>query len=257
MRCKLTHKEGNPVKAHIIASAFHDRSPKTSSLIVGSGKNHYPKRSRTGLYDAELVTAEGEEIFKKLDDYAYKLLVENRGALRPYVLEGKLVGAGLNTNEFDYSKLKLFFLSLLWRASETSLLAFNKVKLGPHAEVIRQMVVNGNPGSVEKYSVIPFRFQEDQATPFKKGSLIYPYREKLLGITIYRFFLCEYTFMVKVDNRKTPEPFNHLQLSPDMPFRVVDRPFRGSPEAKIVRHLLDKNEGRMPAWFLKASKNDD
>lgn len=50
-----------------------------------------------------------------------------------------------------YSATKLYLLSLLWRMSVSRLPAFSEVRLGPHAEAIRQMLIAGNPGRADEY----------------------------------------------------------------------------------------------------------
>ena len=45
----------------------------------------------------------------------------------------------------DYKKLRLFFISILWRSSISSLPFFRSVNLGPHEETARRMVCNENP----------------------------------------------------------------------------------------------------------------
>jgi hypothetical protein len=51
----------------------------------------------------------------------------------------------------DYQTFKLFHLSILWRAGVSSMLEFRAVKLGLHAERMRQMILAGNPGDVRTY----------------------------------------------------------------------------------------------------------
>lgn len=56
----------------------------------------------------------------------------------------------INTNS-DYDTTKLFHLSILFRASVSSLATFNQVDLGPHEEPIRQMLLNSNAGALGDY----------------------------------------------------------------------------------------------------------
>ncbi len=60
------------------------------------------------------------------------------------------------TMDLDYTQFRLFQLSILWRASVSKgLRAFEKVNLGHHEEIIRQMILNGDPGYPEQYAFIP------------------------------------------------------------------------------------------------------
>lgn len=53
----------------------------------------------------------------------------------------------------DYSSFKLFHLSVLFRASVSSLPTFQEVSLGPHEEKIRKLLVNRNTGEDWQYPV--------------------------------------------------------------------------------------------------------
>ncbi len=51
----------------------------------------------------------------------------------------------------DYAKMKLFQLSVLWRAGVAKGKFFAQVQLGPHEDIIRQMLIAGDPGDPLQY----------------------------------------------------------------------------------------------------------
>jgi hypothetical protein len=51
----------------------------------------------------------------------------------------------------DYSRLKLFFLSVLWRAGVSTHEFYEHVRLGPHEEKIRKMLLQSIPGDPRDY----------------------------------------------------------------------------------------------------------
>ena len=51
------------------------------------------------------------------------------------------VEIGLSLSRLEYSPLKLFFLSLLWRFGITTIEQYRGAELGPHAERLRQRLV--------------------------------------------------------------------------------------------------------------------
>lgn len=56
-------------------------------------------------------------------------------------------------NNLDYCRLKLFFLSLLWRMSISSRPEFENVYIGDNEETIRKMIVTEEPGNSSEYPV--------------------------------------------------------------------------------------------------------
>ncbi|MBW8038884.1 MAG: hypothetical protein FVQ85_02665 [Planctomycetes bacterium] len=57
-------------------------------------------------------------------------------------------------DNLNYRKIKLFFLSLLWRMSISSLPEFENVCIGGNEETIRKMIVREEAGDSSEYSVI-------------------------------------------------------------------------------------------------------
>jgi hypothetical protein len=62
----------------------------------------------------------------------------------------------------DYATFKLFHLSVLFRASISSLSTFEEVSLGPHEEIIRKMLLDKEPGPAKKYSIYGYAVINDK-----------------------------------------------------------------------------------------------
>lgn len=54
----------------------------------------------------------------------------------------------------DYSMLKLFLLSILWRIGVAKGKFFRCIKLGPHEESLRQMLNREDPGEPDEYGCL-------------------------------------------------------------------------------------------------------
>lgn len=111
----------------------------------------------------------------------YVSLVLNGGVGLTYKREGKrLLLEGL-----DYAKFKLFQLSVLWRASISSLPMFSQVSLGPHEERLRQMLLREDPGPPERYGCLMFLLlHEGQLV---QDLIVQPTWARLVGHYAYRF----------------------------------------------------------------------
>ena len=57
---------------------------------------------------------------------------------------------------FDYASFKLFHLSVLFRASVSSLPTFAAVSLGPHEEKLRKLLISKNPGEYSQYPIFGY-----------------------------------------------------------------------------------------------------
>ena len=56
--------------------------------------------------------------------------------------------------DIDYTKFKLFQLSIIWRVGASRLQQFANVNLGPHEEKLRSMILKDNPGAPTDYGCL-------------------------------------------------------------------------------------------------------
>jgi hypothetical protein len=63
-------------------------------------------------------------------------------------------GNGIELRDLDYVKLKLFQLSLLWRAGVARQDFFSKVNLNRDEELLRKMILAGDPGKFSEYGCV-------------------------------------------------------------------------------------------------------
>jgi hypothetical protein len=59
----------------------------------------------------------------------------------------------LKLENLDYSKFKLFILSILWRAHHSRNKFFNKVNVGEHEDILRKMLLSGDAGIDTEYKI--------------------------------------------------------------------------------------------------------
>lgn len=241
MICKLTGKEGTPAKAHIIPESFYlfDKELNEPSLLVTNSKGIYSKRTWKGIYDDSIVTQEGERYFLKCDDYAFKLLVEQFASAKPLELKGSIV-AYIYDN-FDYDKLKLFFLSVLWRAAVSSHPFFKRVDIGSHLETIRKAIIESDPGSSHFYSTVLALFDASDERNWAK--IMDPFKGRIADITFYTFYLGNIVAYIKVDKRKARTPMREIQIDPNRPLYLIKKNFWDSNEVSIMRNIVRKLNG--------------
>jgi hypothetical protein len=127
--CRLTGKCGRFVKSHIIPEAL--TRPPSGRPLAQAGLGKRPVKRWTSWYDTSLVTREGEDLLRNHDDWAIKILRRHKMTWRSWGGANALQDAnwldvgngihGFRKIELDTRRLRLFFLSLLWRTSATSL----------------------------------------------------------------------------------------------------------------------------------------
>ena len=114
MKCKFCGKNIKLIKAHIIPEGFFrllrfgDKPPELHSNKEGV----YPKKSPIGVYDKGILCSECDNAIGIWDNYAQDLLL-NSFSESCALFQGD-VKLGYKIDKYDYEKLKLFFLSVLW-----------------------------------------------------------------------------------------------------------------------------------------------
>lgn len=141
--CKLTLKKGRYVNSHILPRALTMLSRDGQRAIQAELGNR-PLRRLQGWYDNTLAIKEGEDILSDIDNKAITLLRENHLVWSgwPTVVDklpcdiNQITKLDENTSlriieGVDFRPLKIFFLSIVWRAAASSREDMRLVSLPP------------------------------------------------------------------------------------------------------------------------------
>ncbi len=139
--------------------------PAGGAPFIQAGNGTRPHKRWSSWYDHRLVTADGEHILELLDTWAIKELRRHQLVWSGWGDEQTLglkhdpipgTPWGIRSVEgLDGSRLRLFFLSLLWRAAASDRIEFSEVAL-PESDLerLRLMVLSGHPEPLEFYPTI-------------------------------------------------------------------------------------------------------
>ncbi len=148
MPCRLC-KQNKPLReSHIfpewLYKPLYDDNHRFFVLSTDANKRRGTRPK--GIYE-KLFCSECEQRFSRWEGYARNVFFEL--PLKVIEDDGAVVFSGL-----EYTPLKLFQMSLIWRASIASRHEMHKIDLGPHAERIRKMLFEDRPGEVYEYGSI-------------------------------------------------------------------------------------------------------
>jgi hypothetical protein len=193
-------------------------------------QNHYSQKVPIGIYDRNILCMDCEKLFGEWDDYAQKLLdIETMGATP--IVENSQV-AGYEVAQYQYDKLKLFFISLLWRASISTHRFYKRISLGQLEPVAKEFIEKRDPGTPEDFSVTIAKFDHPLGT-----TILDPHPQKNDHINYYRFYLGSYVAYIKSDKRKTPSPFASFMMTPNEPLRIIVRDLERSKELPLIQKI--------------------
>lgn len=164
--CALTGKEGKFVKSHILPRALTLLS-RTGEKIIETEAGGIPRRRPSTWYDDELVIREGEDVLENIDTPAIETLRSHKLIWSAFPKGEQLPDLGVRQIDDSYGvrvlsfssaeieSLRLFFLSIVWRAAASLRPEFKYVQLGQEEiNDIRQRVLSCVSGNVFEYPII-------------------------------------------------------------------------------------------------------
>jgi len=233
MKCKFCGNESPLINAHVIPAGFFRRirQGREPLEVITNSAGEYTKKSQIGEYDNTIVCSNCEVIWQGWDNYAQQLLAEQPLNGRTLYYNNRMIC--YIVDNYEYTKLKLFFISMAWRASVSTRKFFRNVSLGQFEDVAKQHIMNGNPGDSEDFSVVVSRFNHSLA----KGTLD-PHMYQNSGVNYIRFYLAGYMADMKVDRKPTPNPLSQITMAENRPLYIICRDFTKSKELELIKKLI-------------------
>jgi hypothetical protein len=176
MQCKLCLQE-KPLlkKSHIIPNFLYKSLFGADHKLVNVNLSNLKEYNYThsGYYDKDILCRDCDGVLlSKLETYASNCLYFNgnprtRSEIRTELLGGNDLLPAVRFHNMDYTRLKLFLLSILWRSHISKHPFFKDVQLGPYAEKLRQMLLAGDAGKEDEFEVILFHVDSKKTRPDK------------------------------------------------------------------------------------------
>jgi len=235
MKCRLCLEHRKLIKAHIIPESFFLplRSGKKVPEIHSNIECEYPKKTPIGIYDTSILCSKCDKAIGVWDNYAQQLLLKDFGEDLAVYHGSKKVAYTIDA--FDYDKLKLFFISVLWRASISDQYFYKRVNLGAYESVLREMILSNNPGAPEDFPVVIAKFDDPNVT-----GMLDPHKDNFDGINFYRFYMTGFVIYVKVDKGKMPEFLEPFYIRRGQPVWIILRDLHKSKDGRIMKNIMTK-----------------
>ena len=172
MKCKLCGDNKILLKKSHIVSEFmykdlFDQKHRIHEVLFQHINQIKSKMRQSGAYDTNILCGDCDnKVLGSLERYAslvlyggIELTIENS--------TDRNKSRYVRVNGIDYRMFKLFLLSILWRASISTLPIFKNVNLGIHEQVIRHKILNNNPGSAAEYPCAIFTHLHNHNIPYE------------------------------------------------------------------------------------------
>ena len=233
--CRLCGAKARLIRSHIIPRGFYEpmkEGGKVPRAYSSDGKE-FPRKSQVGEYDMEILCASCDRALGVWDQYAQEMLLVPLSTFGdPKVIKEQ---SYFDIDEVDYERLKLFFISVLWRADQSERPFSAHVDLGPRwRQRAKDAILQCKPGEADHFAVLLARYPNERA----EKTISSPASMRVGHLNHYRLSLGSYVATIKVDSRSWHEPLGQFMLRPNQPLRVGFFEFEGSGlHQDLLRHV--------------------
>ena len=98
-------------------------------------------------------------------------------------LDAEALGEEVEFRGLNYQRLKLFYLSVIWRASVSCHTAMTPVSLGKREVLVETMVREANAGTTREFPVVGFVVRSSQE--YRESLIAFPSKTRLCGMLAY------------------------------------------------------------------------
>lgn len=223
MRCALCRQEHPLVRSHVIPEFLYRPlyDDKHQFHEFSSEPRRLHRSRQKGIY-GRLLCAECDNRLSKYERYA-SLVFAGR-----IPIQKEKTGALVRVTGLDYKQFRLFGLSILWRAGVSNERMFSEVRLGAHEEVLRKIILRGEPPLPSKYGFFlsPLVHEGKSVVDL----IVKPTPSRLLEHRCYRFVFGGIIWTYVVSGHAAPEAFRKFFLKENGEmtmsiWRVEDVPF--------------------------------
>jgi len=237
MLCKLCGQENDLKDSHIIPEFIYTTlyDEKHRFHVISTNKAKKNTLLQKGVREFLLCT-NCETLLSKNERYV-NLVFSGKIPVKSSK-EGKLI----HIEGLDYSKFKLFALSILWKAGVSSLPMFEQVQLGPHEKIIRKMVASNDAGQRHEYPfILSPVFHEEE---LQSSMIIQPTWTRLDGHYAYRFVFGGLAWIFLVSNHRAPPVLLNASISEEGVLTMIES------DVSDMRFIVDmavelKNTGKL------------
>ena len=253
-KCSLCLQEKKLIKAHIIPdfmySGMKNEDDKNIFYEVTYNLDNNQSKSikiQTGDFDKNILCEDCDnriiganyEKYAQTSMYGKNIDPEIKPDCKNYINPNDGAEYSICTN-IDYSKMKLFLLSVLWRASITDRPAFRDVDLGKkHEERLRKLIYKNIVPAETEYPIMMTSFLR---TDHSLENLIgQPQRVRFKdGLNGYVFLIDSFQFIFYVNStdHKLPEYLERTMLRQKGEMTILHLP--NGKELEFLKKILNK-----------------
>lgn len=198
-QCKLCLRNTVLRRSHVVPEFVYRPVFGVDHTAVVLEPNKPRQSHRQTGYWERLLCDECEGRLGKVETYFADVWF--RRPLRP----GRIPGLQVEIKGLDYSRFKLFLMSVFWRAGVSKLKSFQDVSLGAHAERLRTRILTADAGPAETYPIAGLAIRDDDGG-FRDTLMLLPGGGRVAGHHVYQTLFGGVFWSCIVSGHRTGRP---------------------------------------------------
>ena len=185
--CQYCKENKSLCNAHITPKCFYVKSSDKPFLQIS--ENQVLKRLPVGFYDNGILCRDCDGKFSPNEEYAKRLFNDEfLQQFRSNIYKNAYV---LEKNDFNYTKVRQFVLSMLWKASVSKKNECSCVHLGKYEDVCLRVLKDPTEDISDLFNILIFKFKEREL----KG-LVFVEKARINNDIVYIFVAGGFLFYV-------------------------------------------------------------
>jgi hypothetical protein len=194
--CKFCGQKKELINSHIIPKCFYQIKTMGSMSRINSKTQQIDYKNHQNGLKEPLLCKECDNQLGILDEYANKVLFYIIPKHEFKVITESVKEYLLEVSDFDYDKLRRFFISLVWR---TSICKTEPFPLGKYEEIALKILKNEISDNEELF--LPLIYRKSTNTPVDCITGLFSY--KFLGKHACRFRFPNYEIVVIINTKNS------------------------------------------------------
>lgn len=205
--CRLCNEQKGLINAHVIPKwafmSLYPDDPEESNLPLNLIEKNTQTRRPIGPYDQNILCADCDGYLGKYDGYAKDVFLNSD--LKQRGEEAYLI------QNVDFEKIRIFLISIAWRASISGRDEFKKISIGPYEDRIKEILLNIKDGnqdtSLGHYSFLVTKFDEGELPNNVVNKHVQiPHTQRIEGVNVVVFYLPRgLKIFLKIDKKCFPD----------------------------------------------------
>ncbi|WP_281228075.1 hypothetical protein [Flavobacterium aquiphilum] len=203
---------------------------------------------QTGFKDSDILCAECDNgVIGNFERYACNYLYNGHDSIETETFPGDAIHVPfVRYKNLDYAKIKLFFLTILWKSHLSQNPFFQDVNLGTvYGERLRKMILDNDAGAEDEFEVILIKIANNETKPIQ--SIIQPRRLKDNGNTTYVYHINEIMYHFNISNYNKMSMFDKGIIKKDgiIDIAIIENDFGNEYFDSFVGQSFFLNNNKM------------